>query len=35
LSESTASAVSVPIEPIGSSPFCAIGVISTRRSSCV
>ena len=34
-SDSTASALSLPIEPIGSAPVAAIGAISTRRSSCV
>ncbi len=34
-SESTASGVSVPIEPRASSPFSAIGAIKKPRSSCV
>ena len=33
LSERTGSATSLPIEPIGSAPVAAIGVIRTRRSS--
>ena len=33
-SDSTASALSLPIEPTGSSPRAAIGAMSTRRSSC-